>query len=275
MAYEHLGRGALDYYPCRYGRSKLLFRGPRRKLDKPYCAVIGGSETYGKFLETPYPTMLEQLIQMPVVNLGCQNAGNEVFAQDTSITDICSGAEVTIIQLMGAQNLSNRFYSVHPRRNDRFIRASGFLHTIFREVDFTEFHFNRHLLGSLNEISPEKFSLVRDELKEAWVARMKLLMSRIEGRVVLLWLSAHTPDDTAKTNDLNSDPAFVDRDMINRVSEHASDVVEVVATQSEIDAGRDRMAFNALEEIMASEMLGPIAHETAAWRLQKILPRVH
>jgi len=275
MAYEHLGRGALDYYPCRYGRSKLLFRGPRRKLDKPYCAVIGGSETYGKFLETPYPTMLEQLIQMPVVNLGCQNAGNEVFAQDTSITDICSGAEVTIIQLMGAQNLSNRFYSVHPRRNDRFIKASGFLHTIFREVDFTEFHFNRHLLGSLNEISPEKFSLVRDELKEAWVARMKLLMSRIEGRVILLWLSDHTPDDTAKTNDLNSDPAFVDRDMINRVSERASDVVEVVATQSEIDAGRDRMAFNALEEIMASEMLGPIAHETAAWRLQKILPRVH
>ena len=275
MAYEHLGRGALDYYPCRYGRSKLLFRGPRRKLDKPYCAVIGGSETYGKFLETPYPTMLEQLIQMPVVNLGCQNAGNEVFAQDTSITDICSGAEVTIIQLMGAQNLSNRFYSVHPRRNDRFIKASGFLHTIFREVDFTEFHFNRHLLGSLNEISPEKFSLVRDELKEAWVARMKLLMSRIKGRVILLWLSDHTPDDTAKTNDLNSDPAFVDRDMINRVSERASDVVEVVATQSEIDAGRDRMAFNALEEIMASEMLGPIAHETAAWRLQKILPRVH
>ncbi|MBV1903641.1 MAG: hypothetical protein KUG58_08405 [Marinosulfonomonas sp.] len=275
MAYEHLGRGALDYYPCRYGRSKLLFRGPRRKLDKPYCAVIGGSETYGKFLETPYPTMLEQLIQMPVVNLGCQNAGNEVFAQDTTVTDICSAAEVTIIQLMGAQNLSNRFYSVHPRRNDRFIKASGFLHTVFREVDFTEFHFNRHMLGCLNEISPEKFSLVRDELKEAWVARMKLLMSRIEGRVILLWLSAHTPDDTAKSNDLNSDPAFVDRDMINRVSEQASDVVEVVATQSEIDAGRDRMAFNALEEIMASEMLGPIAHETAAWRLQKILPRVH
>ena len=275
MAYEHLGRGALDYYPCRYGRSKLLFRGPRRKLDKPYCAVIGGSETYGKFLETPYPTMLEQLIQMPVVNLGCQNAGNEVFAQDTTVTDICSAAEVTIIQLMGAQNLSNRFYSVHPRRNDRFIKASGFLHTVFREVDFTEFHFNRHMLGRLNEISPEKFSLVRDELKEAWVARMKLLMSRIEGRVILLWLSAHTPDDTAKSNDLNSDPAFVDRDMINRVSEQASDVVEVVATQSEIDAGRDRMAFNALEEIMASEMLGPIAHETAAWRLQKILPRVH
>jgi len=274
MAYEHLGRGALDYYPCRYGKSKLLFRGPRKSLDKPYCAVIGGSETYGKFLEVPYPAMLEHLIQMPVVNLGCLNAGNDVYAQDAALTDICSGAEVTIIQVMGAENLSNRFYSVHPRRNDRFVKASGLLRTVFREVDYTEFHFNRHLLGSLNEISLEKFAMVRDELKEAWVACMHSLMSRIEGRVILLWLSAHSPDDTAKTDALNSDPTFVDRDMINRFSDRVSDFVEVVATQSEIDAGRDRMAFTALEEMLAHEMLGPIAHETAAWRLQEILPRI-
>ncbi len=36
---------------------------------------------------------------------------------------------------MGAQNLSNRFYAVHPRRNDRFLRASTLMKTIFREVD--------------------------------------------------------------------------------------------------------------------------------------------
>ena len=117
--------------------------------------------------------------------------------------------------------------------------------------------------------------MVRDELKEAWVARMQLLMSRIEGRVVLLWLSAHSLDDTAKAGDLNSEPAFVDREMIGRVSNQVSDLVEVVATQPEIDAGRHRMAFTALEEIIASEMLGPVAHETAAWRLQEILPRIH
>lgn len=275
MAYEHLGRGALDYYPCRYGKSKLLFRGPRKSLDKPYCAVIGGSETYGKFLEVPYPAMLEHLIQMPVVNLGCQNASNDVYAQDAAVTEICSGAEATIIQVMGAQNLSNRFYSVHPRRNDRFVKASSLLRTIFRDVDYTEFHFTRHLLGRLNEISPEKFAMMRDELKEAWVARTQLLISRIEGRVILLWFSDHSPDDTEKTDDLSSDPAFVDRDMINRVSDQVSDVVEVVATQSEISAGRDRMCFTALEEMVANEMLGAIAHETAAWRLQKILPRMH
>ena len=36
MAYDNPGDGALDYFPCRYGKSKLMFRGPRRRLEAPY-----------------------------------------------------------------------------------------------------------------------------------------------------------------------------------------------------------------------------------------------
>ena len=116
MAYEHLGAGALDYYPCRYGTSKLWFRGPSKALDQPYCAVIGGSETYGKFVERPYPDLFQDKTGYPVVNLGCVNAGADVFALDETVMDICKNAEITVIQLTGAQNISNRYYSVHPRR---------------------------------------------------------------------------------------------------------------------------------------------------------------
>ncbi|MEZ5723123.1 MAG: DUF6473 family protein [Paracoccaceae bacterium] len=75
--------------------------------------------------------------------------------------------------------MSNRFYAVHPRRNDRFLRASNLLKTIYREVDFTEFNFTRHLLTRLKELSEDKFMMVEQELK-AWVARMKTLVSKIE-----------------------------------------------------------------------------------------------
>ncbi len=54
MTYMKLGQAALDYYPCRYGASKLLFRGPRRRLQGDYVAFLGGTETYGKFIETPF-----------------------------------------------------------------------------------------------------------------------------------------------------------------------------------------------------------------------------
>ena len=36
-------------------------------------------------------------------------------------------ARLTVLQVTGAQNMSNRFYSVHPRRNDRFLKASPLL----------------------------------------------------------------------------------------------------------------------------------------------------
>jgi hypothetical protein len=58
-------------------------------------------------------------------------------------------ATAIVLQIQGAQTLSNRLYTVHPRRNDRFVRASGILRTIYRDVDFTEFHFTRHMLDHL------------------------------------------------------------------------------------------------------------------------------
>lgn len=59
MAYQSLGDTSLEYFPCRYGASKILFRGPQRSLEGEYVAAIGGSETYGKFVEFPYPDLME------------------------------------------------------------------------------------------------------------------------------------------------------------------------------------------------------------------------
>ena len=61
MAYDNLGDGALNYFPCRYGKSKLTFRGPRRRLDGHYYAVLGGTEAYGKFVPRPYAAQAEEM----------------------------------------------------------------------------------------------------------------------------------------------------------------------------------------------------------------------
>jgi hypothetical protein len=274
MTYENLGEGALDYAPCRYGNSKLLFRGPKRKLTAPYVAMLGGTETYGKFMELPYPALTESALDMPVVNLGCVNAGIDVFSHDRTVTEICSGAEVTVIQIAGAQNMSNRFYAVHPRRNDRFLRASNLLKTIYREVDFTEFNFTRHLLCALKTTSPEKFAMVEQELREAWVARMKTLVSRIESRVVLLWLSDHDPEHPETDTAEGTDPLFVDRDMLDAVSPFVEEIIEVVAARQEIDEGFQGLAFTEFEAPAARGMLGTTAHAHAASALDATLRRL-
>ncbi len=271
MAYEALGEGALDYYPCRYGKSKLLFRGPKRKLDGAYVAMLGGTETYGKFLARPFTQMVEDALDHTVVNFGCVNAGIDVFTHDQSILDAANRAAVTVVQMTGAQNMSNRFYAVHPRRNDRFLRASNLLKTIYREVDFTEFNFTRHLLTSLHQVSPDKFAMVEQELKEAWVARMKTLISKIESKVILLWMADHAPQSCARSSVDGTDPLFVGEEMINELRPFVNGVVEVEVTPDEIEAGRDGMVFTDLEEPATRGMLGAVAHARVAEALTEAL----
>lgn len=264
MAYHELGEGALDYFACRYGASRLTFRGPRRRLDTDYVAVFGGTETYGKFVPSPYPALTEELIGMPVVNFGMINAGIDVFAQDETLMHAASNAVITVIQVLGAQNMTNRFFAVHPRRNDRFLAATNMLRTIYRNVDFTEFNFTRHLLAHLFSEDPARFEMVAEELRQAWVARMKTLVSTIKSPVVLLWLSDHAPEEVLRTADEWSEPLFVDRDMLSQVAPYTSGIVEITAAPSEIADGFQGLAYNPMEANAAREMLGVVAHERAA-----------
>jgi len=264
MTYENLGEGALDYLPCRYGKSKLLFRGPRRKLEGEYALFLGGTETYGKFIEQPFPALLERQLGLPCVNFGWLNAGVDVFLNDSTVVEAAQAARVTVIQVMGAQNMSNRFYAVHPRRNDRFLKASTLMKQVFREVDFTEFHFTRHMLSTLSRLSPERYAMVVDELSAAWLARMEQLLAKVSGKTVLLWLADHSPDDARPEDGLGADPLFVDREMIERIRPLVTEVVEVSASPKALALGTDGMVFSQMEAPAASEMLGPLVHAEAA-----------
>lgn len=264
-----MGSAALDYLPCRYGTSKLLFRGPRRDLSKPYVAFIGGSETYGKFLPAPFAQQVEEDIGATCVNLGCLSAGIDVFLHDPFVPDAAAKAQVTVIQVLGAQNMSNRLYTVHPRRNDRFVEATRMLQTMYRDVDFAGVHFTGHLLKHLHKISPERFEMVVDELQTAWQARMRSFLSRIPGRVVLLWFAAHRPEDQRLFQ--TGDPFLVSRDMIEGLRDMVTDIVEVVPSPEALAAGTDGMVFSQAEVPAAREMMGPASHEEAATALKAAL----
>ena len=271
MTFERLGDSPLDYMPCRYGTSKLMFRGPKRRPEGPHAVFLGGTETYGKYIARPFPALVEAATGLPCVNLGWPNAGVDVFLRDAEILRIASAAQAVVLQLPAAQNMSNRYYSVHPRRNDRFLRASTMMRAMFREVDFTEFHFTRHMLRRLKELAPDRFNLIRDELQAAWSARMGLLLGRIEAPVVLLWMSRHAPGCLADRPDLSQDPAFVTRAMVEALRDKAQAVIEVPASPQALAAGTSGMIFPETEAQAASRLLGPLAHQEVAAELAPVL----
>ncbi len=264
MAFERMGQQPLDYQLVRYDASKLLFRGPRRRLQGGYVACLGGTETYGKFIERPFPDLLNRDLDLPCVNFGWANAGVDVFLRDGGLLTLAQRARAVVLQIPSAVNLSNPYYNVHPRRNDRFVRASPRLHRLFPEVDFTEFHFTRHLMQRLSDIDPARFAILRAELQEVWIARMQHLLGRIGRPVVLLWFAGHAPGRGDGSADLSDDPAYVSRAMLQAVGSRAARVVEVVISPGAKAMGTRGMRFAPLEEIAAATVPGPLAHSEVA-----------
>ncbi len=224
MAYEAPGAGVPDYFPCRYGGSRLTFRGPRARLDGPYVAALGGTATYGKFVDDPWPAQLGRRTGATVVNLGCVNAGPDAFLSDPAVLRVAAAARLRLVQVPGALNLTNPFYTVHPRRNDRFVAALPPLRALFPEVDFTEFHFTRHLCLALARRSPDRFGVVAQALRLAWTDRMLALLSAIGGPTVLVWIAAGPPPVSAGPG---NEPALVDAAMIAALRPAVAEVIEV------------------------------------------------
>lgn len=268
MTFDALSQSALDYLPCRYGKSKLLFRGPRRGLDKPYVAFLGGTETYGKFIAEPFVDMVDAELAETCVNFGCLNAGVDVFLHDQFLPEAASKAAVTVLQVPSAQNLTNRLYSVHPRRNDRFVSPTAMLSTIFPEVDFAAFHFNKHMLKHLRELSPERYRILDQELQEAWVARMDSLLSMIKTRVILMWVSQRAPEDPCEQD---IEPLHVNKAMMDRVTPNTTEYLEVRLSKEAAADPTDGMIFSQTEAAAAREMIGPLAHREVADALLPLL----
>lgn len=262
MSFQGASANALDELPCRYGESKLLMRGPRRNLTRNYFAMLGGTETYGKFIPNPFPALLEQDLGKPCINLGAMNAGLDAFVYDRDVVQAAAAADLAVVQLLSAHNLSNRYFRVHPRRNDRFIEASTLLSTIFSEVDFTEFHFNKHMLGTLKALSPERFAMVEEELRQAWKGRMKLLMKGLRRKPILLWLRYKELE--IKDEVLSSEPVMIDQSMVDDLLPFARGVIEVDVQLSGETGDTDGMVFGQMQAAGAKHLLGPQAHRQIA-----------
>lgn len=259
----------LDYETCSYGNSRLAFRGPKQSLDDPYIAVLGGSEVFGRFIDRPLTTLMQDDLGVDCINLGCSNAGADAFLHDAGICEVASQALVTVIQITGAQNNSNRYYRVHPRRNDRFVAPNACLKALYPRIDFSNIHFTRHALQDLEDAAPLRFELVVEELKAAWVARMTDLLEHIKGRKVLFWMGANGID--APDNGSSLDPLYIDRGMVEALRPLVDDIVEYVASSLARREGTRGMVYDPTQKRAAQHMFGPRAHGEAAKALTKVL----
>lgn len=250
----------LDYQLCGFDGTRLCFRGPAPDFERPFVAVLGGNETYGKYVQHPFPDLLSGWIDMPVMNLGVQQAGVSLFAEERLLLDVASKADLTVLQVLGAQNMSNRLYSVHTRRNDRFLGVSPALRDMYPTVDFSQINFTGHLLDTLSRQSRGAYAVLMEELKFSWVQRMRRVVQEIASDVLLLWVSDRRPEETGHRLTEN-EPMFVDRSMLDDLSDDICGVVEVVGLSA---PSLDGKVFGENEEDAAQCLPGPADHARIA-----------
>ena len=77
--------------------------------------------------------------------------------------------------------------------------------------------------------------------------------------------------DEQPVGDLGYDPLFVTREMFEAVAQHATAKIEVVAPKCPSVAPTAGMVVSEMEVQAASEMLGPMAHASAAAALADAL----
>lgn len=272
MSFEGTGFSGLNYDLCGYDGSRLQFRGPKCDLSQPYVAFLGTTETYGKFVQQPFSELLSARLRMGAVNLGLLNCGVDALLGDPATLKIAKGADLRIVQILGALNLGNTYFKVHPRRNDRFIAPTLNLEHLFPEIDFTEFHFTKAMLRALRRCSSERFEIVCSELQNVWLARMTFLLKQLGGKTILLWFSPAPPRQNA-TSSLG-EPMLIDEDMIVRLRRKVSGYAEVIPSQSVVQRDYGELMHRFAITPATGHLMGQHAHKYAASTLEPISRQV-
>ncbi|MEM7210398.1 MAG: DUF6473 family protein [Pseudomonadota bacterium] len=279
MAEHQIDDPLFDYKIYRFGRTRQVFRGPQPDLRGRYFAFIGGSSTFGRYAEMPYPDLIGQETGQTVLNLGTDGAGPGFFLGDPEVLRTAMDAELTVVQVMCATATSNRMFAVRPRRNLRLHTISDLLAGIYPEVDFSRFSFTKGMLKHLYTLDETRFKLVANEMKNAWIGRMQTLLSTIETKTLLFYMSERDPDNMSTPSGDITDmkyPQFVDRAMLDAVKPAADGYMECITSDGlpqDLRVDGHPVLFRPSGEPINEnfEFASPEMHQAAA---QALLPEI-
>ncbi len=175
---------AYDFYDLPH--NGVTLRGPLPDFDKPFVAVWGSSEIFGKYVEQDLCHHMSQQMEHQVVNFGIMNAGVDVMAWRHLFGYWSRRAQMNIVQTLPARHRNNAYYKVHPIRNDRLISVSNDLKRMFPEVNFLEMYFVGHLWEALTQTCPERARVVSQTIDDEGQRHFAQMIQEAPPRTIAL-----------------------------------------------------------------------------------------
>ena len=218
--------GGFDYrLHERPGLGRQVFRGPAPDPGKPYIAFLGAAQTFGRFVETPFPALLGERLGVQALNLGVGGAGPRHFDRPAYL-DLANCAEAVVLQTLSGRSASSSLFDNSARGG--LIGSTPLAEGPVRAEDFLE--------RAAKSLSPREFAAVVEEMRADYVASFLALLAKITSPRILLWLSTRKPDyqeDYAHAPDgvLGAFPQLVNRRMVAEIAARCDAYVECVGSE--------------------------------------------
>lgn len=204
----------------------LLLRGPRpQSLGKAqYFVCIGAAQTFGRFCERPYPTLLQERLGVSVLNLGRGGAGPSFFSiSDLRLLHYINNARFVIIQIMSGRSESNSLFES---------RGLGYYTRVSDGTGIGCDEAFKELLLTRDKVFIKK---IVHETRENWLISFKCLLEAIKVPKILFWFSTRRPhykEEYLSIPKLFSEfPQLVNSLMVRHLKNYADAYVECVSSR--------------------------------------------
>lgn len=213
IGYQAVDRKVIDYDLWFSQDGKTAFRGPRGDLSaKGAICCIGAAQTFGRFVERPYPQQLAEILDRPVLNLGFSGAGPEFYLGNPQLMSCLEQAEMVVVQAMSGCSVSAGIFEAQSNNGVlKFLSGP-------REG---ETHLAQAAYGLLRkDYGEEAFREQVAAVQAQWIAHYATLADRLPGRRIFLWLSSDQPGANVdlEKSPVGTFPHFVTAEMADQVA---------------------------------------------------------
>ena len=208
----------------RQTQAALFLRGPKpvHLTWGNYFVCLGAAQTFGRFCEMPYPTLLQKKLGLPTLNFGRGGAGPSFFSEENEkLLEYINEAKFVIIQVMSGRSEGNSLFE------------SRGLGTYIRRSDGTSVNCDEAFQELLESSKKSDLERIVAETQQNWVNSYRRLLSKIQVPKILFWFSTRRPRYLARYQSVHQIfgdfPQLVNLNMVNRVRAYSDYYVSYVS----------------------------------------------
>ena len=175
----------VDYHPFTLDGCPVPFRGPafdpQAVPEGSFFTCLGAAQTYGCFVDRPYPDLLSDRLGLGALNLAVGGAGPGFYLQYPALIAAMNRSRFVVVQAMAARH----------EANSRFA-ADGYVEYLRDRVTGESLDTVSAWCRVLEETPAAAPRLVA-ESQASWLESMQRLRAAITVPVVFLWFSQQKP----------------------------------------------------------------------------------